>query len=186
MQHQMAEIVTAFEQAQSRLETLIESISEESWSTRNDPSRWSPAECIAHLNLTSAAYIPRLQTAVSNARSIGASASRNYHRDAVGWLFSVMVGPLPSIRHKRIGRVSTPASFVPTGNLPRQTVIAEFKRHQDDLIALVNESDGMPIDKVRIKSPFGERVSYSCYSSFVILPRHQQRHLDQAQEASNT
>jgi len=184
MQHQLAEIITAFERAQSRLENLVESTSAERWSICPDPTRWSAAECIAHLNLTSAAYIPRMRTAIAEARSLGAKKNDNYRRDPVGWLFSLLVGPLPSIRRKRIGAVRTPASFVPTGNLAYQTLIAEFKKHQDDLIVLAKESDGTPIDKVKIKSPFGERITYSCYSAFVMLPRHQQRHLDQAQEAS--
>jgi len=103
-----------------------------------------------------------------------------YRRDPAGWFLSVMIGPLPAVGKKRIGRVRTPAAFVPNGDLPKQFVIAEFKRFQDQLVGIVREGEDMALDKVWIKSPFGEKISYSCYSAFVILPRHQERHLNQA------
>ena len=91
-----------------------------------------------------------------------------------------MIGPLPAVGKIKIGRVRTPAAFVPSGDLPKQLVIAEFRRFQDELVGIVREGDGMALDKVWTKSPFGEKISYSCYSAFVILPRHQERHLNQA------
>lgn len=183
MQPQLAEIIDRFQHAQSRLEMLAEAIPAERWSSRTDSDRWSAGECVAHLNLTSAAYIPRLHKAIAEARQLGSVESAEYHRDLAGWFFSKMVGPLPSVGKMRIGRVRTPPAFVPSGDLPKQVVIAEFKRYQDELVAMVREGEGLALDKVSIKSPFGEKISYNAYSAFVILPPHQERHLDQAEAA---
>jgi hypothetical protein len=104
-----------------------------------------------------------------------------YKRDPKGWFLANMVGPLPSIGSRRIGRVSTTAAFVPTGADAPNVLIATFTRFQLDLRRMLAESDGLQIDKVLIISPFGEKMRYDCYSAFTILPRHQERHLQQAE-----
>ncbi|HVF38904.1 MAG TPA: DinB family protein [Gemmatimonadaceae bacterium] len=181
MQKQLAAVTKGLESAQSRLEKLTERITEDHWQVRNDPARWSVAECVAHLNLTSAAYIPLIRAALAEARATGETKAQAYHRDPMGWLFSTMTGPLPSLGRKRIGRVKTMAAFIPEGNLPRQIVLAAFKRDHDELIGMAHEAEGLPIDKVRITSPFGGKIRYNCYSAFVIIPRHDARHLEQAE-----
>jgi len=182
MQNQLAKVVRGLKQAEARVEQLATTTSEERWAARSDPSGWSVAECVAHLNLTSAGYIPRMRQAIAEARKLGAVESDSkYRRDFAGWLFSVMAGPLPSVAGKRIGRVKTMAAFVPAGNLPRQAVLADFKRDHDQLVEMASEAEGLALDKVWIRSPFGERIRYNCYSAFVIVPRHDARHLDQAE-----
>ena len=49
-----------------------------------------------------------------------------------------------------IGRVKTTPDFIPSGSLPKQQTLAEFKRLQLELVGMVNESDGLAIDKVSI------------------------------------
>jgi hypothetical protein len=180
MQQQLSDIIDQLEQAQAHLDKVGETIPDDRWNVRNDPARWSVAECVAHLNLTSAAYVPRIRKAIEEARQLPPFKG-TYHRDFIGWLFAVMTGPLPKIGKKRIGRVKTTAPFVPTGNHPRQLTLAEFKRLQLELIGMVRESSGLAIDKTRIRSPFGEKIGYNTYSTFLILPAHQERHLQQAE-----
>jgi hypothetical protein len=179
MKRQLSQIVRQLEAAEERVGRLGEVIPDAVWTQRNDPKRWSVSECIAHLNLTTEAYLPRISQAIAEARQLP-PATGAYKRDTLGAMFSAMVGPLPRIGRFRIGRVKTTAKFVPTGDQPKNVSLAEFKRLQTGLSDLVRESDGFAIDKVRITSPFGEKIRYTCYSAFVILARHQMRHLDQA------
>ena len=181
MQAQLARIVTELDHAQARLDRLADSVPEDRWAKRSDPSRWSVAECVAHLNLTSEAYIPRIRKAIEEARKIPPAGNRKYRRDPVGLFFGTMVGPLPSIAGFRIGRVKTMPAFVPSGDHPKQLLLAEFRRLQMELTRMVKECDGLAIDKVTIVSPFGEKVRYNCYSAFVLLPRHQERHIQQGE-----
>lgn len=180
MQRQLAEIVKGLERAQLRLEELAVAIPDAAWEERTESDRWSVAECVDHLNLTSEAYIPRIRVAITEAQAMNSPKSTHYKRDLPGRLLGMMVGPLPMFGRMRLGRVKTAPDFVPRGSHPKQATLAAFKRDQDELIALIREADGLPVDKVKIKSPFGN-MSYNCYSALVILPRHQARHLDQAQ-----
>lgn len=180
MHDQLVRITASFVDAQARLHRLISKLSDDRWAARSDAAKWSVAECVAHLNLTSRAYPERLRAALNEARALGAPPQR-YRRDFAGWLLSLFTGPLPGIGRFRFGRMPTTAPFIPTGDLPRAVVIAEFDRLQAEQIAIVREADDLPIDRVKIASPFDARMRYNVYSALVILPRHQHRHLEQAE-----
>jgi len=181
MQSQLNTAVERFEEARRRLHRLAESLPEERWEVRRLPAGWSVAECVAHLNLTSQAYLPLLREGLDHARAMGGPAPKRYRMDPVGWLVSLAAGPMPRLGSRRLGRSKTAPGFVPSGVLPRDHLLAEFDRLQDAQIAFAREADGLPLGKVKVASPFDPRARYNLYSCFVLLPRHQQRHLEQAE-----
>ena len=67
-------------------------------------------------------------------------------------------------------------AVAPTG------VVAAFERLQEAQLASVRDSDGLPIDRVTIASRFNARLKYNLYAAMTILPRHQHRHLWQAEQ----
>ena len=181
MQPQLAAIVTQLEDAQQRLHRLEARTPADRWSARSAADRWSIGECIAHLNLTSQAYIPLLRQAFVDPKLANRTAPARYRRDPMGWLLSLSVGNLPRIGRLRFGRVKTKPQFVPGGDLDREMVVGEFNTLQHELIQLTRAAEGKSLEQMRIVSPFDTRVSYNAYSCLVILPRHQQRHLWQAE-----
>jgi len=58
---------------------------------------------------------------------------------------------------------------------------ATFESLQAEQIAILQAADGLPLQKVRINSPFDPRVRYNLFSALTILLRHQHRHLWQAE-----
>jgi hypothetical protein len=139
------------------------------------------AECIEHLNLTAQAYLPLLRAALDSGRAPtgrGAAAPRRYRRDPVGWLMWRMAGP--PVRH----RIKTTSAFIPSSHRPVVELVAEFDRLQDAQIRCVVDGDGLPLARLWITSPFNPRIRYNVYSCLTILPRHQQRHLWQAEQAA--
>lgn len=56
MQAQLRHVVEGFERAREHLRALAEH-DEARWVERPEPGRWSAGECVAHLNLTSEAYL---------------------------------------------------------------------------------------------------------------------------------
>jgi hypothetical protein len=180
---QLAALDAELAAARARLHRLVSGLSSERWASRPVPSSWSAAECVAHLNLTSRAYVPLLRDAFQRARGSAGSGPRRHRRDPVGWLLSATMGPLPSIGNVRVGRVKTIPAFVPGGDLPMLHVVDEFERLQDEQMALLREADGLPLGRIRVDSPFNPRIHYNAYSALVILPRHQHRHLEQAERA---
>jgi hypothetical protein len=176
MQRQLEAIIREFSDAQQRLQRLSANTSNEAWIHRADPARWSISECIAHLSLTTEAFLPILKDGIAHARQIAAPVPARYRRDLSGWLLWKTIGPPVRLR------IKTTAPFLPAGDTNRSDSVREFNSLQAELIQCVKECDGLPIQRIRVTSPFEARVKYNLYSALTIIPRHQHRHLWQAEQ----
>jgi DinB superfamily len=174
---QLRAICDEFDQASVRLRALARNVPEPVWTRRPDPTRWSAAECIAHLNLTSLAYLPLLDEGLARARDAGGPAPGRYHRDLAGWLLWKTMGPPARFRTR------TTAAFVPSGKEPPTQLVPEFERLQGELLTRVRQANGLPIDRIKIPSPFNARLKYNLFAAMTILPPHEHRHLWQAERA---
>jgi hypothetical protein len=161
--------------AQARLHHLAETTPLASWAVRADPDRWSAAECVAHLNLTAIAFLPRMRRALEQAVALGGRPPARYRRDLIGWMLWRSAPPPVRVR------VRTTAPFVPTGTAPLGSLLAAFDDLQAEQLECVAQADGRPIDRVKVTSPFNPRLRYNLYACLTILPRHQERHLWQAE-----
>jgi len=175
---QLAAIAAELRDARARLHRLVATVPGGAWNVRRHPDRWSAAECVEHLNLTTRAFLPLLDAALDGARRLGGPAPRRYRRDPLGWLLWRAMGP--PIRF----RTRTTAAFVPTAPAEPAESLADFDHLQDELLRRVAAADGLPIDRVRVESPFGAGARYNAFSALSILPRHQHRHLWQAEQAN--
>jgi len=184
MQQQLAAVIESLDSAQARLRRLSDGVSGDKLRKRPGPDRWSAADCVEHLNLTSRAYLPRLRDAAARAREIGGDPRKHYRRDPLGWFMSMMIGPLHHLGKFKVVRIKTTPPFVPKGGQSPSQLLSEFVRLHADLVTLIRSADGMALDDVKIISPFGERMKYSAYSALVIVARHEHRHIDQAEEAA--
>lgn len=184
MQQQLRAVSDSLESAQSRLRRLSDKISDRDFSKRPGSERWSAAECVEHLNLTSKAYLPLLRDAIARARERGGAPRKRYRRDPLGWFLSAMIGPRRQLGKFRMPRVKTTPRFVPKAGRSRSEILSDFVRLQAELAALILAGDGLQLDRVNIVSPFGGRLKYSAYSALVIVARHQHRHIQQAEEAA--
>ena len=137
---------------------------------------WSAAECLAHLNLTTEAFLPRLRAAM-DAAPPGVAPGGRPRRDPVGWLLETMMGVAWM-------RTRTKPAFVPLPPPPAARVLAEFERLQEELIRCLARAESLPLGSLRIESPFADGVRYNLYSCFRILLAHQVRHLRQADAAA--
>jgi hypothetical protein len=178
MHPELRAVEQEFETALVRLHQLRAGVPAEIWKRRPAPERWSPGECVAHLNLTSETMIPLVRAGIDAARRRGGAASARYRRDIMGWLLWKGLGPGKGFNTKTI------PAWVPTSDRPPDELVAEFERWQTQQIALVREADGLPIHAVKITSPVDARARYNLFSALSIMARHQHRHLWQAEQAA--
>ena len=177
MNAQLEEIISEFNSASVRARHLHRSLSPDRWNRRPVPESWSPGECVAHLNLTAIAMIPLIRQGIAEAQRSGRAAGDHYRRGLVGWLLWKSISAPGRFKSKTI------PAFVPTSDRQAEEVIAEFDRLQAEQIALTRAAHGLPIDSVKMASPFNAKVRYNIFSALSILPRHQHRHLWQAEQA---
>lgn len=170
-----------FAVVRQRFGALLTQLDAESWLARPVASQWSVGDCIAHLNLTSEAMVPRVRAAFEEAKKLPPLGTRAYASSTLGWILARTVGPAPRVLGIPLGRVRTPTAFEPLSRQPMNETVTAFRRWRDDEEALLREAAGLPIDRVRIESPFRERAFYDGWSSLLILARHELRHLVQAE-----
>lgn len=177
MNTQIGALVDELQTATTGFAALAETAAPEHWARRPAEGSWSAAECLAHLNLTSEAYLPGLQDGIEQARRMGVAAPARYRRDPLGWLLWRTMGPPVRLR------VRTAAPFIPTADLPPSEMLDRFEHLQAEVAACLRDADGLPLHRVRVTSPFDARVRYNLFSALSIVPRHQLRHLWQAERA---
>lgn len=175
MTSQLERISLELAEARRRARDVAGPLSAERWRTRPAAEEWSVAECLSHLNLTSRAMLPLIRDAITRGRDQRLLGSGPYRRDLIGWFVGFMAEPALRIR------VKTTAPFVPPEIEPRDRVLAEFDRLQEDLGNCVKAAEGLDLGRLRIVSPFDARLKYNLYSAFRIVPAHQRQHLAQAE-----
>jgi len=178
MRPELQAIADEYRAASDRLHKLVSAVPEQWWTRRADPDRWSVAECVAHLNLTSAEYLPRIDQALARAEQLPGRSPARYRRDLIGWMLWRAMGPPVRVKTK------TTAPFVPTNVRSVSALIQEFERLQEEQLQRLTRADGLPLDAVRVASPFNAKVKYNLYSCLSILPRHEHRHLWQAEQVA--
>lgn len=177
MNAQIGALVDELQAATSGFAALAESTDAASWRRRPAEGRWSAAECLAHLNLTSEEYLPGIRAGLDKARTLAGVAPSRYPRDPVGWLLWRTMGPPVRLR------TSTAAPFVPASDHPTSEMLEQFEDLQAEIAACLRDAEWLPIQRVKIRSPFDRRVRYNLFAALSILPRHQLRHLWQAERA---
>jgi hypothetical protein len=136
---------------------------------------WSLAECVAHLNLATEEFYKRGSLEL---KGLPKSAGR-LRADFIGKLLAWALEPPYRMKMKT-------SPFAMPAQVNASSVLPEYLAIQTKLQQKLNECEGLAIDKVKIASPFGEKISYNLYSFFLITTSHQRRHLWQAEQVRKT
>ena len=177
LNRQLAEVIREYERVTAGARRLADRLDDSAFARRPAPERWSPAECFAHLTITTGAYRSLIRGGIVAGRKLPAARGR-YRRDLKGWLLTRSLEP--SARFK----IMTPPRFEPVNAGGKVLVLAEFVQSQDALASLVRESSGLDLRRVMIASPFNPKLEYNLFSCYKILAAHERRHLAQAEAAA--
>lgn len=160
--------------AQSAIHALAESVDDATWVTRPSANAWSMSECVAHLTLTTEAFLPAMHTQLKRPESRARAAPARMRRGVLGWVLCRALEP--PVR----SRYPTTAPFVPDEQESKEDVLRAFDVSQESLLATIRLGDGIDLTRIRLTSPFDPRLQYSLFSALHITAAHQRRHLWQA------
>jgi hypothetical protein len=177
---QLAELQGQFRAVSQRAEAVAARIGENRLTQRPSPEKWSVAECLIHLAMTTEAFLPRWAEAFAQARTAELTASdRPYKMDFWGRLLAWSLEPPPRFR------MPTTPDFVPNFAGPADQALPRFLDSQNRLLGILTDANGLAIDKVKIVSPFSRNVRYNVWSSFCVSAAHHRRHLWQAERVAD-
>lgn len=157
-------------------EELCDGLTDEQFNWRESAGRWSIAECLDHLNVSSKQMLPMIENALHEARAkelFGDRPSRN------GFLGNFLIRHLePPVKLK----TKAPKLLVPSPDKSRAVVLSEFTAYQDRMIQLIREANGVDLSKVRITSLITKLLKLNLGAWFGFIAAHERRHVWQAQQ----
>ncbi len=170
---QQATIAQQIRQATTDLEILLVGRSKSALIERLAPKSWCVAECLDHLAQTTRAFLPAMAAAIAAAPKL--ERNRRLRTGILPHLFIQNLNPPYRIRFKVLPQL-TPQNPDP------ELAWSRFVDSQVQLLALVNSTTGLAIDRVRIQSPVYGRISYNIYAALRMLAAHQSRHVWQVSQ----
>jgi hypothetical protein len=175
MHPDLSPLVTELERLRDEVLSVASSVDDTTWVTRPAAAAWSIGECIAHLTLTTEAFLPAMHERLQRPESRARPAPARMRRGLMAWVLCRALEP--PVR----SRYPTTSPFVPDQAPPREKTSRNFVTSQEALLATIRLGDGIDLTRIRLVSPFDPRLHYSFYSALHIIAAHQRRHLWQAQ-----
>ena len=173
---QLADLARQLDEATARAERLVAGLDVRRFSARPAPNTWSAAECLAHLNITTGAYLLVFDKALASTPAAATSDEQLFRKGLLGWLLAWSIEPPYRLKTKTAARfVPGPVHFV-------ETVATEFVSGQRQLKRRLTAFEGRDLNRMKIRSPFNEKIGYNVYAAFVIVLAHERRHLWQAEQ----
>ena len=158
-------IVAEAEDNSDAARRLVSGLSEAQLNWKPAPDKWSIAQCLDHLAVTSRKFDPYFTAAIARARQKWPVTSSPSYRPTLigGWLIK-QVTP-------ETGRsLPAPKVFRPSESSNIQGALESFLKQQERFLAFVRETDGVDYNKTRLRSPVTPLMRYSLADAFVVKP----------------
>jgi hypothetical protein len=171
----IATIVSEAEKNNVTANDLVRGLTEEQLNWKPDATKWSIAQCLEHLAVTSRQFNGYFRQLIEGARLKWPTNGAIPYRPSLvgGWLIKQVV---PETTRK----VSAPKVFKPSDSSSIQDALGLFLKQQEEFVRFVRESEGVDYNRARLRSPVTPLMRYSMADAFVVTIVHGYRHLAQA------
>jgi len=158
--------------------TSFGKMSAEQLNWKPSAGRWSVAQCLDHLLTSNQGYLPIIESVRSGQRK-----TRFLER------LPVLPGLAGKLLIKSLDPASTrklkaPKNFQPAQSNISASVIDDFVAQQDKLVAGMNSTSHLHLERIVITSPAASFVTYSLLDAYRIIVVHERRHFQQAQRVA--
>ncbi|HEY5992933.1 MAG TPA: DinB family protein [Candidatus Udaeobacter sp.] len=179
--HFLHTIVAEAEKNNNVARNLASGLTEDQLNWKPAPEKWSIAQCLEHLAVTSSKFDPYFASALARARKANPIKSALTYRPTLvgGWLIKQV---MPEAKRK----VPAPKVFRPSESSAIHGALESFLKQQEKFLEFVLATDGVDYNKTRLRSPVTPLMRYSLADAFVVTVVHGQRHLGQARRVRET
>ncbi len=141
---------------------------------RSTNDSWSALECIEHLNLYYAFYLPEISKRISENKAINATIAFRS-----GWLGNYFANAM-KVKEGKIKKMKTFQDKNPIGSKLGYNTIEQFLTYQIELIELLNQARTINLNKVRTSITISKLIKLKLGDTFRFLIYHNERHIIQA------
>lgn len=153
--------------------TMFGNLNERQLNWQPNAKSWSVGLCLEHLIKTNNQILASIQPRVS-----GDYQTTIFERLAIGSTFFgkfILKASQPENKRKN----KAPKVFAPTNQISAN-VVARFTENQEKVVALMQASEKLDLEKTIITSPVARFVTYSLWYAYKIIVTHERRHFAQA------
>jgi hypothetical protein len=156
------------------VEEKTEGLTETQWHWTPSRDRWSLAQILDHLNKVGYDIMPHLEEGLAELKRRNARSDGPYRYSALERFILRVLSPNPPFK------IPVPPIWVPaTPQNPAATVLPDFLRLQNNLLALLEAANGYDLGAIKVTSPINRfvRLRFSAYTESTVT--HEQYHLVQ-------
>ena len=150
---------------------LLKQKSDSALNWREKPESWNVLECLEHLNLYGDFYIPEIENAIKNSKTI---PQLEFKSGFLGNYFAMSMLP-----KEKLNKIKTFKSKNPLNSTLDKLAINRFVDQQLKIIALLDQSRKVDLNKVKIKISISQWIKLKLGDTFRFVINHNSRHIQQ-------
>jgi hypothetical protein len=137
------------------------------------PHSWSVGECLSHLVNSNSLYLDKIEN-ILNSFATGSEKDFTYKQSFMGKLIAKGVDP------SNLKKAKTFKVFFPDKSDVQKNIINDYTNASEKLISLAGKMQHLDLKKVKLSSPVNLLIRLNLGDSLIIIPKHDERHLNQA------
>jgi|SRR5262245_9431184 len=170
----MHQLISELENIAANAQNAFGDLSPKQINWKPSAESWSVGQCFDHLIKINSAFFPEFESIIKGEKKQKFWESYSPLSGFFGNLLFKAVSP-ESKRKLKAPKVARPAA----SNIS-PTIIADFVKHQAEVIDKVRRAENLDTRKIIITSPFIKAVTYSLFDAYRIVVTHEKRHFQQA------
>ena len=175
MRKSLEEIRDEIVQVNTAAQKLCAGLTQEQLTWRPQTGKWSIAENLVHLNLTTQIFLPSVDRTIETSDR-NASVQGPFELGVLGRLFVWYVEPPPKIK------APAPKPIKPILQGRALDALPQFLRSQKAAVARVDAAEGLDCSRIKFRYPLSGLVKMNLITFFAVMTGHQRRHLAQAEK----
>lgn len=177
------QLLVAAKQNKKTVEQKFLHLSADLLNKKPSPNSWSAAECFQHLLLTNGEYLKYFnevaQSSQKSARddSFNHSSIHSFKHSFWGKFILYFVNPKTKMESK------TTKAYNPSFSQVEPDVLQKYLSQQGQIVGAVSKMRNLDLKNLKMPSPINEKIKYNLGDAIKILVLHDQRHIQQAEQA---
>lgn len=150
-------------------------LSEIQFNWKSNPESWSVGECISHLVISNDLYLNKIEKILS----LHTSNHENdfpYKQSFFGKLIAKGVDPA-YVRKSKTFKV-----FFPVASEIHKEIIDDYVKSSKKFIELAGRMRNLDLKRIKLSSPVNKIIRLNLGDALIIIPKHDERHLNQAEK----
>jgi hypothetical protein len=157
-----------------RVKSTFAYLSEMQLNWKSAMNAWSIGECINHLITTNNLYLVKIENII-NKSSNTSTKDFPYAQSFMGKLIAKGVDP------SNIKKAKTFKAFLPDSSAIQKSVIEDYVNLSVKLIDFAKKMYNIDMNRKKLSSPVNFLIRMNLGDPLIIIPKHDERHLNQAE-----